>query len=344
MNKKLLHFLLTFSLCLFALSCKSQKDPGGFETTESGILFKFIERNDSAQKVAAGMFIDFHLIRKNAADSIVEDRVYDSQPFPEDTTAGTPLEAFRMMAAGDSAVFRFSTDSLLNQTKKTIQSRIDMFRLQMEQQMAQAPNDSVKNGLKTKMEGQIKFMEGQMNQPNPELPPGKFLEFQIRLKSVKTKEQVQKEQEESLKKQKDTDKKTIEDYIADKKLEAKSTESGLYYVIKEAGSGDKPTAGQTVKVNYTGMLVSGKVFDTSLEDVAKANNIFREGRPYQPLEFPIGRRQVIQGWDEGIGLLNPGSKATLLVPSHLGYGQRGAGQDIPPNSVLIFEVELLEVK
>ena len=108
-----------------------------------------------------------------------------------------------------------------------------------------------------------------------------------------------------------------------------TTSSGLKYKIEEENpSAEKPQAGQTVRVNYTGKLLNGEVFDSS------------EGK--KPIKFPIGQGKVIPGWDEGIMLLHEGEKATLAIPAGLAYGQRGAGP-IPPNSPLIFEVELVEI-
>lgn len=109
------------------------------------------------------------------------------------------------------------------------------------------------------------------------------------------------------------------------------TESGLRYQILQKGDGVKPNQGQTVAVHYKGQLDDGTVFDSSY----KRN---------QPLEFPVGVGQVIPGWDEGIMLLQVGDKARLVIPSHLGYGSRGAGGVIPPNANLVFDVELMEVK
>lgn len=108
------------------------------------------------------------------------------------------------------------------------------------------------------------------------------------------------------------------------------TPSGLYYKILQAGQGNKPVKGQTVSVHYTGMLINGKVFDSSYSRK-------------EPIEFPVGVGQVIAGWDEGILLLQEGDKARLVIPSHLGYGSRGAGGVIPPNAVLVFDVELVKV-
>lgn len=109
------------------------------------------------------------------------------------------------------------------------------------------------------------------------------------------------------------------------------TESGLYYKILEKGNGAKAQKGKIVSVHYTGALDNGQVFDSSY----KRN---------QPIEFSLGVGQVISGWDEGISLLNVGDKARFVIPPHLGYGTRGAGGVIPPNAVLVFDVELKNVK
>jgi len=118
--------------------------------------------------------------------------------------------------------------------------------------------------------------------------------------------------------------------IADLKAGAQKTESGLMYIVHEEGKGPKPAAGQNVKVHYELKLADGMVVDSS----------YSRGTP---LEIPIGVGRVIPGWDEGIQLLNEGSKATLIVPSDLGYGPSGAGGVIPPNATLIFKVELVKV-
>ena len=112
---------------------------------------------------------------------------------------------------------------------------------------------------------------------------------------------------------------------------AKVTSSGLAYKIIEKGTGAKAEAGKTVSVHYTGKLSNGTKFDSSYDR-------------NQPIEFELGRGRVIKGWDEGISLLNVGSKATFIIPPDLAYGARGAGGVIPPNATLIFDVELVEIK
>jgi FKBP-type peptidyl-prolyl cis-trans isomerase len=107
-----------------------------------------------------------------------------------------------------------------------------------------------------------------------------------------------------------------------------ATDSGLQYIDVAEGEGEAAKTGDTVSVHYTGWLVSGKKFDSSKD----------RGRPFS---FPLGAGRVIKGWDEGVAGMQPGGVRKLIIPSDLGYGARGAPPKIPPNSTLIFEVELL---
>jgi peptidyl-prolyl cis-trans isomerase A (cyclophilin A) len=109
------------------------------------------------------------------------------------------------------------------------------------------------------------------------------------------------------------------------------TESGLRYQFIQRGSGKKAENGKTVAVHYEGSLENGKVFDSSYPRK-------------KPIEFRLGQGQVIEGWDEGIALLQVGDKARFVIPSDLAYGPSGAGGVIPPHATLIFDVELMDVK
>ena len=109
-----------------------------------------------------------------------------------------------------------------------------------------------------------------------------------------------------------------------------TTESGLRYVDDVLGSGNLPKAGDKVKVHYTGTLEDGTKFDSSRDR-------------NKPFEFTLGVGQVIKGWDEGLSTMRPGGQRKLVIPSDLGYGDRGAGKLIPPGATLLFDVELIEV-
>lgn len=129
------------------------------------------------------------------------------------------------------------------------------------------------------------------------------------------------------------DEATIKAYLtANNITTAQRQSSGLYYVpVLTNPSGVQATAGKTVSVLYTGLLMNGSVFDAS----SRHGNI--------PIEFTLGTGRVIAGWDQGIALMRKGEKGTLLIPSALGYGSQG-NASIPANSVLRFEVELVDVK
>jgi len=133
------------------------------------------------------------------------------------------------------------------------------------------------------------------------------------------------------------DDKILQDYFAKNHIKAHKTASGLYVVITKDGTGDNAKAGKMVSMNYIGKFLDGKVFDANIDSDYKPVN----GRT--PFDFTLGVGQVIRGWDEGVQLLNPGARATLYIPSALGYGSMNR-DPIPPNSILVFDVELISVE
>ncbi len=164
-------------------------------------------------------------------------------------------------------------------------------------------------------------------------PPGmdsvKYLTFDVKLNDILSEDTVRAREE--VKRQKTMEKEAIDraEFIARNYPDAKPTSSGLYYIRVKKGKGKKPVEGQKVKVHYTGKFLDGTVFDSS-KDRGK------------PIEFTIGKGQVIPGWDEGISMMRKGGKAVLVIPSDLAYGQ-GRGK-IPPYSTLVFDVELVDIQ
>ena len=192
------------------------------------------------------------------------------------------------------------------------------------------------------------------NQPSP-IKEDEVIKVRLGAYEVKTEAEMQAFYEEAMQKEQEKaaerakallveESKTIEAYLTKNNLKAQKTQSGLYSAIPKEGTGEATTPGTTLYVNYAGYLLGGALFDTSWPELAKANNMFSEERPYEPLPVNVGMGQVIPGWDEGLMLLKKGSKAKLIIPSPLGYGEGGAGEMIPANSILVFDVEVTDAQ
>jgi FKBP-type peptidyl-prolyl cis-trans isomerase FkpA len=154
--------------------------------------------------------------------------------------------------------------------------------------------------------------------------------FHIRMKEILKKENYSTQLDKLYHSSEAKEMELLESYLKRTNVTSEPTESGLYYIMLEKGTGKKAEKGKIVSVHYTGSLISGKVFDSSI------------GK--NPIEFQLGSRRVIPGWEEGIAMMQEGEKARLIIPSKLAYGERGAGKDILPYSTLVFDVELIQVK
>ncbi len=130
------------------------------------------------------------------------------------------------------------------------------------------------------------------------------------------------------------DDKLLQDYFKEKNIQPTKTKSGLYYMVSRKGAGPNAKPGKKVTMNYTGKTLNGTVFDSNTDPQFKH---------VQPFSFTLGMGQVIPGWDEGVQLLQIGSKATFFIPSGLAYGPRAAGPNIPANTVLLFDVEVVGI-
>ncbi|HSI91753.1 MAG TPA: FKBP-type peptidyl-prolyl cis-trans isomerase [Adhaeribacter sp.] len=176
----------------------------------------------------------------------------------------------------------------------------------------------------------------------PFIKPGSKLTFHVKIDKVQSREEAMADQQKmaaemqqkmmaQAEEQIKIEDELLKKYAKENNLNVQKTESGIYYAITKKGTGAKAKPGQTVAVHYRGTLLDGKEFDSSAKRGV-------------PIEFPLGAGQVIQGWDEGIAQLNEGAKAVLLIPSPLAYGPQGAGADIPGNTPLRFDVELVDIK
>ena len=169
------------------------------------------------------------------------------------------------------------------------------------------------------------------------ISPFTTLLYDVEIIDVRSKAEFDKEKALEREKQKaenqkliNIEKTKINKYIKDNNITSKPAKDGLYYIETIKGTGEKAESGKKVKVHYTLYLTDGTKLQSSLDGE-------------QPFEFTLGKGQVIRGWDEGVSMMNEGGKARFIIPSIIGYGERGKGKDIPPFTPLVFEVELLEV-
>jgi FKBP-type peptidyl-prolyl cis-trans isomerase len=194
-----------------------------------------------------------------------------------------------------------------------------------------------------------KFFKDLVKGPTPEgIDTTLTLMYHIRIDSIMSQENFMSYQTELMNQfaaeqlVKDID--IIDKYLADKSIDAVKVESGLRYVITQPGTGENAKSGQTVKVNYTGYLLDGQYFDSSVKSVAEEKGLFNPMRNYEPYEVTIDQTGVIQGWHEALKYMNKGSKGTFYMPSTLAYGPQQRSAIIKENSILVFDLEVVDVK
>ncbi|MEI7663325.1 MAG: FKBP-type peptidyl-prolyl cis-trans isomerase [Bacteroidota bacterium] len=182
-----------------------------------------------------------------------------------------------------------------------------------------------------------KMAFGETGNPKASILPFTPIVYDVEIVNVQSKADHEKQlvadkkkKEQALETNKKQESSLRDKYLKEHKITAKATPSGLIYFEKVKGTGARAVAGKQVKVHYVGTLLNGTKFDSSRDR-------------NEPYAFTLGMGQVVKGWDEGIAMMNVGGKATLVVPSSLGYGAEDKGV-IPPYSTLVFEVELMDVK
>jgi len=175
------------------------------------------------------------------------------------------------------------------------------------------------------------------DQRPPFIKDGDMMTWEVEMAELKSPKDMENEKKERIAKQD----KELKKYLSDNNINATKTASGVYVAVTKEGTGPKPKPGQIAQMNYTGYLLDGSVFDSNVDPKFKHVEAF---------EFPVGKGAVIQGWDEGVATLNKGSKAKLIIPSDLAYGERAtppsevSPKGIPANSPLVFDVEVIDVK
>lgn len=282
---------------------------GGFKKSDGGLLYNIVD-DKSGTNITNNDFVSANVIAKTDADSVLFSTYDTGHPafltIPAKLQSkGDIYSAMMLLSEGDSAEVKVNADSL--------------------------------------------FKKGM---PKPPGFKGKFVIYEIKINKVISKGKlsdqvfggrIQDYFKTEAAKMKAAEPGKIQKYIADHKINATKSDSGLYYQITKQGSGPLPAKGDTVVVNYTGRFVTnGKVFETSDKAVAQKEKVFNPMAPYKPIHIPVGINAVIKGWDQGLMMLNKGAQATLVIPSNLAYGEQGF-QAIGPYTPLAFDVEVIDI-
>lgn len=188
---------------------------------------------------------------------------------------------------------------------------------------------SEKDSVSFYINSDIAFSTFKSNRP-AFIPAGSEVKYNIKVLQVIDRYNISTIEKQYATQQNKSDEAIIIDYIKKNNLKASRTSSGLWFIVHEAGIGTLPAEGDVVRINYVGKFLDGKVFGSS-----ELNK--------EPLEFPIKQGIAIKGLDEGIAAIKEGSKATFIIPASLGYGEKGVEGLIPPNTILLFEVEFLSI-
>ena len=275
----------------------------GFRKTKSGLEYKFLVQNKGAIKIEVGS-IPVGTVKISLNDSVL--------PFPETAQRFWTIEEPRFAGDINEGLL------MMHVGDKAI------FRICA---------DSL-------------FKRGARMPDFYKADAGMMLSYEIEITDVVTKAEADEERQnliEAMQEQANVDDEAIKKYMEENNLQATPEASGLYIIVNKKGKGEPVQIGSTIAVNYTGRLLNGKVFDTSIEKVAKENNIVDPGRKYEPFEYQVGATSLIRGWEEGLINQPAGSSLTLIMPSRLGYGTR-ENNAIPANSPLVFDIEIVSVK
>jgi FKBP-type peptidyl-prolyl cis-trans isomerase len=169
-----------------------------------------------------------------------------------------------------------------------------------------------------------------------EIKKGSKLVFEIHLLKIQSAQEAEAEMRKTLEDRFIAEKHSLDKYIDENKITTKPTASGLYVIVTEKTKGKLPVKGNKITVQYTGKFLNGEIFDALLPD--------------HPLTFVFGEGKMLAGWEEAFAMLHEGEKATLIIPSELGYGEKGKRNPasgvyiVPPYSALVYEVEIISVK
>lgn len=302
--------LTMMGLLLLAMACSNDKE------TPKGYKFTVVKKGDGTL-AKPGEFLKMNMILKDGKDSVWNDTQKNEIPLimqiaPDSLKKNEEgiEEVLRMLSKGDSVIVKIPAKILFEKSMRTM----------LPPQVDSASSFTFYLGVTGILDtAQIKQLQ----------------------QEIMAAQAAKAAKEANAQLAKDTV--IIDTFLKEKSIVAKTTPSGLRYIVTKAGKGPNAGVGQNVKLHYKGYLMNGKVFDSSLESVARENNVYQEGRPYEPLALQVGTGQVIAGWEEAIQLMNKGSKITVYIPSTLGYGPQRRSEDILENSILVFDMEMVDI-
>lgn len=282
---------LFLSLSILLISCGDNTSQG-YKKDKTGIEYKFFVHNPDAEKPKYGDILVLSMTYATAANDSI---IFDTREVDSD---------FKM---------RFKTDTYPGGSIN------DCFNMM-----------NVGDSASFLIDAEMFFINTKNQEPPNFIKKGSKLKFNIKLKKIFSYDEYKQEREKVVVKDQKEEEMILKSFLQHESIKQEPTNSGLYYIEEKKGNGKAPKAGDRVIVNYTGTLISGKVFDSTL-------------MRNEPFEFTYGVGEVIQGWDEGLSYMREGGKARLIIPSHLAYGEKGYPGLIAPNSTLIFEIELIKV-
>jgi FKBP-type peptidyl-prolyl cis-trans isomerase len=283
---------------------------GNVKETPSGLKYKVIKKGDGVL-ARVGEILVFDYILTDSKDSVWTSTIENGFPsaFMVNDSSAIPqengiIQMLRMLSKGDSVTVDISIGE---------------------------------------------FFEKLSKRPVPDdLDSTLMMRYQFRINDIMTNEKFMTYEQEVMNtfliNQLKKDTRKIDAYLNEKGLKADTLPSGVRYIITTPGKGEPAKSGQTVSVNYTGYLLSGEYFDSSIQAVAVEKNLFDPSREYAPYPVTIDRSSVIQGWHDALKTMNKGAKGTFYIPSTLAYGPQQRSAVIKPNSILVFELEAVDIK
>lgn len=305
MKKTILILSIATAGCIIATACHRgpKSEIEGFTKTESGLHYRFDTQNPDGRQVAMGDMLNGEMLLR-----LDNDTLFTNFGDPGNLLVvakkqfdGDLTEGLLMMHEGDKAVFAVDADQMAAHLQPN-----------------QMPS-SYRNGAKMK------------------------LYYEVNLLSVKSADEMAAAKKEFLNKMESmqsAQQKALETYLTENNITATPNADGLYVITQRKGNGPKVQVGSRIKVDYTGYLLDGTIFDSSNKEIAAQNGL----EEHDPIEFVVGMANLIKGWDDGLMDMPQGTKAKLIIPSDLAYGAKGSGEMIPPYATLVFDVEILSVK